>query len=449
MANGERFGVSAYENPVGDVGTAPSANHLQRGSLAASTSSVFFNNHLVANVGVRYDRVRTSNFGSFQPILAATPFTPQNPLGTGFRAYADFRGKEPPSVWTPYRSATRVNYGVVLRPPRLERWVSLGYDFSRNASLNEVAVVRDVTGAVVEPPYGESHEYSIRFRLLRDRLNVKVNYFNSLNRNITLADSGLRLNLINFEQQLLENNPGYEINPLFREELNPVPANFRLPGDRNSKGIEVDLTFNPTPNWRLFWNLGRTDTKVDDLSTEPTWDYLDARVATWRTFQGNWSTAPYLNNQTVEEAYTSLIAGPVDDVLASLGNPGANSQTWRSNLVATRSFTTGRLKGATVSANFRYRGPSIVGFANRIDEKGRVRLDRDHEYKSEGYVLTGLMANYRFRSFGKTAWRVQLNANNVFNTKRVFLTRTFADGTPRNFGRQAGREFILAVDVEH
>ena len=129
------------------------------------------------------------------------------------------------------------------------------------------------------------------------------------------------------------------------------------------------------------------------MSTEPTWDYLEHKLATWKTYKGNWSTAAYLNNQTVEQAYNSLIAGPIDDVLASLGNPGANSQTWRSNFVATHSFTRGRLKGATVSTNFRYRGPSVVGFANKLDAKGRVRLDRDKEYKSEGYILTGLMAN--------------------------------------------------------
>ena len=81
MANGETIAVTAYENPVGDVGTAPSANHLQRGSLAGSTSSVFFKNRLVANIGVRYDRVRNSNFGAFQPIRTDGPITPQNPLG--------------------------------------------------------------------------------------------------------------------------------------------------------------------------------------------------------------------------------------------------------------------------------------------------------------------------------------------------------------------------------
>ena len=64
-----------------------------------------------------------------------------------------------------------------------------------------------------------------------------------------------------------------------------MPAHFRLPGDRNSKGIEVDMTFNPTPYWRFFWNLGRTDTKLDDLSTEPTWDYLEQKLAVWRTYQ--------------------------------------------------------------------------------------------------------------------------------------------------------------------
>ena len=449
LANGERFAVSAYENPVGDVGTAPRADHLQRSSAAASTSSLFFQNHVVANVGVRYDRVRNSNFGAFQPILTDGPITPQNPLGTGFRAYDEFRGKEPPAVWTPYRHATRVNHGFVLRPPRVEKWLSFGYDYSRNASLNEVAVVHDVTGAVVEPPYGESHEYSVRFRLLEDRLNLKVNYFDSLNRNITLADSGLRLNLINFEQQLYENDPTYPINPLFREERSPVAGDFRLPGDRHSQGIEVDLTFNPTPNWRVFWNLGRTDTKIDDLSTQPTWAYLEQHVANWKTYKGNWSTATYLNNQTVEAAYNSLIAAPIADIQANLGNPGGNSQTWRSNLVATRSFTTGWLKGATTSVNFRYRGPSLVSFGNFVDARGRVRTDRDKPYYSDGYVLTGAMAAYRFRGFGNTFWRVQLNANNLFNTARVFLTRTFADGTPRNYGRQAGREFILSVDVEH
>jgi hypothetical protein len=450
MANGERFGVSAYENPVGDVGTAPRADHLQRGSLAASTSSLFLQNHLVANVGVRYDRVRNSNFGAFQPILTDGPITPQNPQGTGFRAYDEFRGKEPPSVWTPYRSATRLNYGFIVRPPRVEKWLSLGYDYSRNASLNEVAIVRDVTGAEVEPPYGESHEYSVRFRFFEDRLNLKFNYFNSLNRNITLADSGLRQNLINFEQTLRENDPNYAINPLFRIENGPVAGDFRLPGDRNSRGIEIELTYNPTPSWRFFGNVGRTKTDLDDISTQPWWDYLDQKLAVWRAYKGNWSTAQYGNgNQTVEAAYNSLIAGPIDDVQASLGNQGANAQTWRSNLVATHSITTGRLKGLTLSSNFRYRGPSIVGFANLTDAKGRIRADRSRPYKSEGYLLTGLMGNYRFRGYANTLWRVQLNVNNVFNTERVFVTRTFANGVPRNYGRQAGREFIASLDIEH
>ncbi|MES2695683.1 MAG: hypothetical protein V4773_19575, partial [Verrucomicrobiota bacterium] len=370
--SGEAFQVTSYENPVGGVGTAPSANHLQRGSLAASTSSTFFRNHFVANVGVRYDRVRNSDFAAFVPILAATPITPAQPLGTGFRAYSDFRQQVPPDVWTPYRDATRANYGFVLRPPRLERWVSFGYDFSRNASLNEVAVVHDLPGNVIESPYGESREYSVRFRFLQDKLNLKVNYFNSLNRNVTLADSGLRQNFIDFEQQLLVNDPNFAINPFTREELAPVPADFRIPGNRNSKGIEVDMTFNPTPNWRFFWNLGRTDTKINDEPTQATWDYLDQRVELWRAYQGNWATANYDGTRSVEAAYNALLVGPRDDIEANLGNPGNNSQTWRSNLVATRNFTQGWLRGASASANFRYRGPSIVGFANRIDEKGRV-----------------------------------------------------------------------------
>src|SRR4030095_10082882 len=162
-------------------------------------------NHLVANLGVRHDRVRNSDFAAFVPIRTENPSTAANPNGSGVTAYDDFREHVPADVWTPYRKATRFNYGLVLRPPRIGNWLTFGYDYSRNASLNEVAVVRDVNGDEVEPAYGESHEYSVRFRLLEDRLNVKFNYFNALNRNTALADSGLRTNLINFEQTLFAN----------------------------------------------------------------------------------------------------------------------------------------------------------------------------------------------------------------------------------------------------
>ena len=117
--------------------------------------------------------------------------------------------------------------------------------------------------------------------------------------------------------------------------------------------------------------------------------------------------------------------------------------------MATRIFTEGRLKGAATSINFRYRGPRVIGFPTVADAKGVLHVDRDNPYKSDSSIVTGLMANYRFRGFGATNWRVQANANNIFNTERVLLTRVFDNGAPRNYGRQPGREFILSVTVEH
>ena len=58
------------------------------------------------------------------------------------------------------------------------------------------------------------------------------------------------------------------------------------------------------------------------------------------------------------------------------------------------------------------------------------------------------MVNHRFRGAYGTTCRLQLNVNNVFNTERLFVTRAFADGRPRNYGRQAGREFILSLELE-
>ncbi|PHX71442.1 MAG: hypothetical protein CK548_06745, partial [Opitutia bacterium] len=450
-ASGEKYQVSQKRNPIGFVG-APSAAHFQRGSLATSTSSNFLDNHLVVNLGARYDRVRNSNFAAFIPIAATTPPTAANPFGGGLGAYSDFTQQIPPDIWTAYRTATRVNYGFIVRPPRVGDWLTFGYDRSKNASLEELARVTDINGTIVPPNYGESAEYSVRLRFLGGKLNTKFNFFSSLSRNVALTDGGLRANLINFERQLYENNPAYPINPLFKRELNLATANFRVPGERRSQGVDFEVNYNPSQHWRIFWNLGRTTTTVDDQAAQPWFDYLAAKLPTWKANGGNWATTPYValapTAQTVQSAYGTLIENALDDIYAALGNPGGNSQTWRSSLVATRSFTTGRLKGTTLGANFRYRGPSILGFPNIVDAKGRTQLDKRSVYKSEDYILTGLMGSYRFRATGETTWKVQLNANNIFNTKRVVLSRVYPDGTPRSFGRQPGREFMLSVDVE-
>ncbi|MBL9189834.1 MAG: hypothetical protein JNK23_20300 [Opitutaceae bacterium] len=445
-ATGEKFQVTQKQNPVGFVGSVPSATHIQRGSLAGSTSSRFLRDRIVVNVGARYDRVRNSDFGSnaFVPILTTTTNTN--------RAYNDFTREIPPDNWRPYRSVTRINSGVIVRPPWVGDWLSFGIDHSKNASLEELAVVTDVNGVTVEPNYGESYEYSARLRLLEGKLHLKFNFFDALNRNINLND-GLRAALLTFERQLALNDSAYPINPLFTQQAGLVAGNFRMTGERRSRGLDFEATYNPARNTRIFWNLGRTDTEIDDQASKPWYDYLAAKLPVWQAHGGGWATAPFNRAsptaQTVQAAYVSTIEGALDNLQASLGNPGGNSQTWRSSLVATQSITEGRLKGATVGVNFRYRGPNILGFANLVDAKGVTRLDKSKPYKTEAFILTGVMASYRFRSYGNTTSKLQLNGNNIFNTKRMVLSRVYSDGTPRNYGRQPGREFILSYEIEH
>ncbi len=148
-------------------------------------------------------------------------------------------------------------------------------------------------------------------------------------------------------------------------------------------------------------------------------------------------TRNYFRTTIETDAYNterfSLVSG-ANAVQFGLGGAAGTAEGW--------------LQGASLSANFRYRGASLIGFPTKLDTKGRVRTDRDNPYMSDAYVITGLMANYRFRAGNGTAARLQLNVNNVFNTQRLFVTRAFADGRPRNYGRQAGREFILSLELE-
>ena len=445
-ASGEQFQVTQKQNPVGFIGSVPSASHIQRGSLAGSTSSRFLQDRIVINLGARYDRVRNSDFGSnaFVPILTTTTNTN--------RAYKDFTRDIPPDNWLPYRSVTRINSGVIVRPPWIGEWLSFGLDHSKNASLEELAVVTDVNGVIVEPNYGESYELSARLRLFEGKLHLKFNFFDALNRNINLGDT-LRAGLLIFERQLALNDANYPINPLFTQARGLVAGNFRMTGERRSQGLDFEATYNPTRSTRIFWNLGRTDTEIDDQASKPWYDYLAAKLPIWQAHGGGWASAPFNRatpgTQTAQGGYTTNIETALDNLEALLGNPGGNSQTWRSSLVVTQSITTGLLKGATIGANFRYRGPNILGFANLVDAKGITRLDKSKPYKTESFILSGVMASYRLRSYGNTTSKLQFNANNIFNTKRLVLSRVYPDGTPRNYGRQPGREFIFSYEIEH
>ncbi|MSU65974.1 MAG: hypothetical protein EXS38_07720 [Opitutus sp.] len=438
--NGVPFRVSMHENPIGFVAGAINGFRVQRGSAAASTSSQFFHQRLVVNLGVRRDRVRNSDL---RPGLLASQIS--SATGSTLRAYPDYRRAIPPDTWTPLRYATRANYGLVLRPPLVGHWLSLGFDHSKNASLDDQREIYDIEGQRVESRFGESREYSTRFKLLQGRLNAKFNYFTSTS--VNEGFSSLTGALYNFETTLLALDPSYAINPLFAPGRNLAANNFRMLSDRTSHGIEFDLTYNPTPNWRFFANVGRTTTEID-IEKGGVWlDYVARRVPVWTAFKGDWTRALYAGATTVQAQYVNAIQNVIDDMPSNIGNPGGNSQTWRTNLVSAYSFSSGRLKGATLGANFRYRGPSVIGFGTFLDARGRTQINKSVVYESERYLITGLMAGYRFRGFGNTTQRVQLNVNNVFNTARMVVSRASPDGSPRQYGRQPGREFVLSIDV--
>lgn len=439
-SNGEDFQVTTQRNPAGYVSPVLGAyNHLQRRSYAASSLSSFLGNRLVVNVGARRDSLRNSNNQPRLPLITQSGNLRLRPY------YGDL---ELSPDWSPTRSATRLNYGFVARPLFEGKWMAFTFEHSKNATLDDVRVIRDLAGGPLEASYGESKEIGVRLFTPDGKLNAKLAVFDSFARNEGLANFGLINNLLNFERQLFSNRPSYPIHPQFDPALGLVSGDFRIPAHRKSSGFDFELVYNPNQNFRLMVNSGRSKSVIESAGSSQWFDYIDQKLTSWRGFGGNWATAIYTGNETVEAAYNRLVDNPRDDTANGLGMTGANSPSWRANFVANYTFTSGRLRGGSIGANGRYRGASIIGFGEYRDEKGRPFADRSIVWRSETYTLFGATGGYRFKLFNAN-WRGQLNVNNLFDDAKVVISRAFPDGRPRNYGRQPGREYILSFDVEY
>jgi outer membrane receptor protein involved in Fe transport len=263
-------------------------------SYAGVLQSYFFDNLLVSTLGWRQDYTARYNSTSL-------PLAP----GTGIALPHDpsWRLLGTPDLES---EGNIFSYGLVAHAPDFVRrrlpWggdLSLHYNESQN--FQPSVLRRNILGEAIPPPSGTTKDYGFTLSLLDRKLVARTTWYETTAMG---DDSGLASGIwLDIDARIIEYNTaaqraaaGYVEPPDYLKKLvnwtevtlpnGQTDVRYNNPGFRDttdlvSRGIELELVYNPTSNWRFAFNAAKQQAKRANIG-RGFLEYLDKyRRSVW------------------------------------------------------------------------------------------------------------------------------------------------------------------------
>ncbi|MBX7122790.1 MAG: TonB-dependent receptor plug domain-containing protein [Opitutaceae bacterium] len=231
---------------------------------------------------------------------------------------------------------------------------------------------------------------------------------------------------------------------LIRAPLTVTDVNNQL-----AKGMEIELNYNPSRNFRLRFTGAQTKT-IDLTLVDDTQAFIDQRLPVWTTIKDD--AGQFWWNQATSNVnlYNNQIVSNLLRMRANLGRPRDQNKEWTWNSIATYTFIQGRLKGLTVGSTIRWADKSSIGFEGIVGSDGVVReLDYNKPVYDPARFSFDFMAAYNLRLFkDKIRARVQLNCRDAFLNRGLRATSWQPEGYPATFRIIDGRQWVLSTTFD-
>ncbi len=409
-------------------------NHYRALSSAQVWQGNWWDNTLVSILGWRQDEVRNSS----------SPNSPIDPA-TGARVLT-------PSPRVPGLEAKNnsFSYGLALHvPPKWLRRVpgnvglSLYYNQSENFQITGAR--HNVLGDEIEPQSGDTNEIGVGLNALRNRLNLRVAWYETTQENITDGRLSQALGaLVTLEDSIINNIPkatldamGYigpdsaSPTPLYRRWLAAHEVSLgavRNDGTRDlsartpigradvtssiSKGVEIESVFNVTKNWRIAFNVAKQQAQRGE--TSKTFEaLLNERLEQYKNPQlkdqsiGAWTVGLYSQTNLINTLNTAKL---------SVGEYTPELRKWRANVVSNYTFNReSRLKGWGVGGALRWQDEVAIGYPVVNDPILGLVTDIKHPFMGAAETNYDAWISYQRKIWKGIDWKIQLNVRNLFN----------------------------------
>ena len=457
--------------------TGTNSTRVEVRTLSATLQSFFLNDRVVVTSGIRRDRQRTrqSNGNAFDPARGVI-------TNDGLK------------IWNPWvdQSGDTKTYGVVVKPLR---WLNVFYNHSD--SFAPAPSLQTLFGDPLPNPKGTGKDYGVSFTALDNKLSVKINRYQANDLNSrgneagTIGQRTLRLegrvnNGTNFgfalrpwaENLARSRFARQGITPSAAQVLTATAGIMGMPeswlarlGDNitglstdgltdvTSRGYEVEVTYNPTRNWRIKFNVAQQQA-IDANIAPDEQNYWTARLPVWTTLKDDngqlwWTSIATTNlSGTVNNAkdyYLTQLLAPYALAVANQGKPRSQVREWRWNALTNYTFSEGKLKGFGVGGAVRWQDKAAIGFLGAAPEAdGVVRsLDANKPVFDRARFAVDLSASYGFHLFkDRVRARVQLNVRDVLENGRLQKVAVNPDGSAYAYRIIDPRQFILSTSFD-
>jgi len=228
------------------------------------------------------------------------------------------------------------------------------------------------------------------------------------------------------------------------------PAGEKLTNDLQSKGMELELTANPTRNWRVTLNISRTTAVRTDIMAD--WAafvanmkdlWFDGYNDTPITQLNYWNADGYadIRHWYGETTYSSPVDtlggrimanvyGPYENLLAENGQAVNELRKWHLNFVNNYSFNHGFLRGVNIGGAVRWQDKAAIGYHPKFNSDAQIWVnDVNSPIYAGSETNYDAWIGYAHKLTNRITWEIQLNVSNLFAKDDLIPILANPDGT--------------------
>lgn len=502
-------------------------------SLNLATQNYLFNERIVTTFGWRHDdyKARRTGTGVILDDNGATlapSLTPQqiyDPV-TGLVANPNFIMNR----WLRWDrlDGNTTTVGLAVRPFKdisaIERRAgegsfladfvrSLTLYYNRSSNFNPPQIAQtDYFYKPLPKPSGKGKDIGLGWSMFNNKLVGRVSWFKTENSNertsaaatlltrLAYGDTSLMQRWAEAVVRLRANPNAYNtrnwntdaVNPLSEAQIQQVWSMLQLPvnyyanagsvaGTQQSeaKGYELQLTYNPLPNWTMKVTGSKQETVFNNIAPQYD-DWLAVRLPVWTAatasdipdftdadgiqyhlsnfwqgygYSGDVRINSAAGNTTSQNYFNNTVASQIGLAKAQEGAVAADQRKYHLSFLTNYAFTKGRLKGWSLGGSERWESKAVIGYFGKVGDPTQPTniniADVTRPVYDDGNYYTDLWIAYRRKVFGdKIGLKVQLNVNNVTESGGLRPIAVNFDGTPWAYRIVDSRQFVLTTTFD-
>ncbi|HEX2852063.1 MAG TPA: TonB-dependent receptor [Opitutaceae bacterium] len=236
-----------------------------------------------------------------------------------------------------------------------------------------------------------------------------------------------------------------------------------------SKGYEVEMSYNPSRNWTVKVTGAQQQAIDSDLSPNLQ-EYLEKRLPIWQSVTIPTALTPagvqlpnaglrwwdVRTNDLPSSFYVGNVLAPLKLAITTQGKPKPQTRKYSGSFVTNYRlaglFPENRwLRNVGIGGSARYASKGAIGFlGGAADPDGVVRsLDGGKPVYDKATIKVDLLATYDFKFYqSKIKGRVQLNVRDALENGHLQRIAVNPDGTPWNYRIIDPRQFILTATFD-